>query len=399
MTDRNTEMKGSFDTGRPRTKSSLARRRGARPGYAVRTLLGLLLLASLGAGCSGNQAPSSPEIRPVRYAQAFDADSDQARTFAGVARAASEQNLAFRVTGTVTAVNVNVGSRIRRGQVLAQLDSGDLELRRQQAEAGLAQARAQARNAHASYERVVALYESGNASMSDLDAARASYESANASEGSATTALRLAEQQVVYTRLLAPVNGSVSRVMVDVNEAIGAGQPVVVVLDTGGSPEVQVTVPEAFIGGLALGRPAEVVFGALTDGAFAATITEVGTAAAGAGGFPVIVRLDAGRNAAQVRPGMAAEVTFRVEDQPGETTGVLVPPEAVGQDQKGRFAYVLALPDTGNVATAERRTVETGALTPEGLEILHGISGGEYVATAGLRTLAPGQQVRLAAAR
>lgn len=367
------------------------RRRAARRPF-------LVLAACLLAGCGGEEAASSADIRPVRYARAFVVGTDRIRTFAGVARAASEQDLAFRVAGTVTAVEVAVGSRVRRGQVLARLDSGDLELRRQQAEAGVAQARAQARNARATYERVAALYGSGNASMSDLDAARATYESANASEASAATALRLAEQQVSYALLQAPVDGSVSRVAVDVNEAVGAGQTVVVVIDTGGSPEVQVTVPETFIANMRAGRPAEVAFATLAGGAFGATVTEVGTAAAGAGGFPVTVRLDAQPNAAQVRPGMAAEVTFRIEGRPG-AAGVLVPPEAVGQDQRGRFVYVLAPPDTGNVATAERRTVETGALTPEGLEILDGVQDGEYVATAGLATLAPGQRVRLLDAR
>ncbi|WP_420438758.1 efflux RND transporter periplasmic adaptor subunit [Candidatus Palauibacter sp.] len=338
------------------------------------------------------------EIRPVRYAQAFVAGSERTRTFPGIARAASEQDIAFRVAGTVTAVEVAVGSMVRRGQVLARLDSGDLELRRQQAEAGLAQARAQARNAEASYERVVALFESGNASMSDLDAARASYESANASQTSAATALRLAEQQVSYARLAAPVDGSVSRVMVDVNEAVGAGQTVVVIIATVGSPEVQVTVPETFIGGLQAGRPAQVVFDALADGSFAASVSEVGSAAAGAAGFQVIVRLDGSLDATRVRPGMAAEVTFSIGGRSG-TTGVLVPPEAVGQDHTGRFVYVINRSDGGEIATAERRTVETGTLTPEGLEILAGVADGEYVATAGLRTLASGQSVRLLGTR
>lgn len=356
------------------------------------------LVAGPGAGCGGDDAAPPAEIRPVRYAQAFVAGTDRTRTFPGIARAASEQDLAFRVAGTVTAVEVDVGSAVRRGQVLARLDFGDLELSRQQAEAGLAQARAQARNAGASYERAVALYESGNASMADLDAARASYESANASEASAATALRLAEQQVAYTRLLAPVDGSVSRVGVDVNEAVAAGQTVVVIIDTGGSPEVHVTVPEAFIGGLRTGRPAQVLFGALSDGNFGAAVTEVGTAAAGAGGFPVTVRLDDGAAATRVRPGMAAEVTFSIEGRPG-AAGVLVPPEAVGQDQNGRFVYVLSRAGAADIAIAERRTVETGALTPEGVEILAGVAGGEYVATAGLRTLAAGQQVRLLDAR
>ena len=352
------------------------------------------LLAGVATGCGEEESVVQADTRPVRYAQAFLGGSDQSRTFPGIARAASEQDLAFRVAGTVTAVEVDVGSVVRRGQVLAQLDAGDFELRRQQAEAGLAQARAQARNAAASYERVVALYERGNASMSDLDAARASYESAKASEASSATALRLAEQQVAYTRLPAPVDGSVSRVAVDVNEAVGASQTVVVVIDSAGSPEVQVTVPEAFIGGLTMGRPARVVFDALAEGAFGAVVTEVGTAAASAGGFPVIVRLDESAAGAQVRPGMAAEVTFSIEGRPG-TAGVLVPPQAVGQDRRDRYVYVLVQSGRGDIATAERRTVETGALTAEGLEILEGVGEGEYVATAGLRTLASGQQVRL----
>ncbi len=341
-----------------------------------------LMGVGLGTGCGNEEEAASPEIRPVRYAQAFVAGSNQTRTFPGVARAASEQNLAFRVSGTVTAVEVSVGSMVHRGQVIIQLDSGDLELRRQQAEAGLAQVRAQSRNAKANYERVVALYENGNASMSDMDAARASYESINASQVSAEMALRLAEQQVSYTQLVAPINGSVSRVSVDVNEAVGAGQPVVVIIDTGENPEVQVTVPGVFIGSLNKGYPAEVVFSAIEHGGFTAVVTEVGTAATSAGGFPAIVRLEDGANVTQVRPGMAAEVTFRIMGDSDASGGVLVPPKAVGQDHKSRFVYVLNHSGTENIATAERRSVEVGSLTPDGLEILGDVTDGEYVATA-----------------
>lgn len=353
-----------------------------------------LMIAGLGTGCGSEEEVALPEIRPVRYAQAFVAGGNQTRTFPGVARAASEQHLAFRVSGTVTTVEVTVGSIVRRGRVIMQLDSGDLELRRQQAEAGLAQARAQSRNAKANYERVVALYENGNTSMSDMDAARASYESTNASQVSAETALRLAEQQVAYTQLVAPIDGSVSQVAVDVNEAVGTGQPVVAIIDTGGNPEVQVTVPEVFIGGLHRGYPADVVFGALENGDFTASVTEVGTSATSAGGFPVIARLHDRANLTRVRPGMAAEVTFRITGD-SDVSGVLVPPQAVGQDHKSRFVYVLNRSDSNNIATAERRPVEIGSLTPEGLEILGDVTDGEYVATAGLRTLVTGQQVRL----
>ena len=353
-------------------------------------LVGLAVLVA----CGGGDDPPDPVVRPVRYAEAVAAGGERARLFAGIARAASEQDLSFRVAGTVAAVEVDVGTRVRRGQTLVRLDPGDLELRRQQSEAGLAQARAQARNAQASYERVAALYESGNASTSDFDAARAAYESGNASVTSAQTALRLAEQQVAYTSLAASVDGSVSRVMVEANEAVGAGQTVVVVIDLGGNPEVEVLVPEAFIGSIRSGQRAEAVFGAVPGERFSATVTEVGTAVAGAAGFPVVVRLDDGEAASGVRPGMAAEVTLLIEGDAGGT-GVLVPPEAVEQDHLGSFVYVLVPRDTGDVATAERRAVEVGAFAPMGLEIVSGLGSGEYVATAGMRTLTPGALVRL----
>ena len=352
--------------------------------------IALLILS----GCGGEPDAVDRQIRPVRFSQATVAGSEQTRTFPGTSRAASEQDLAFRVSGIVTTVEVDVGSTVRKGQVLVRLDSGDLILRQQQAEAGLAQARAQSRNAKANYERVVALYETGNTSLSDMDAVRASFESANASEVSAETALRLAQQQVAYAQLLAPISGSVSQVRVDVNESVNAGQTVVVLIDTGQNPEVQVTVPEAFIGGLRSGQSAQVMFGALSGPPFNGLVTEVGSAATGAGGFPVIVQLTENEQLRNIRPGMAAEVTFQVEGQ-SEYNGVLVPPQSVQQDHLGRFVFVLMNPDEANIATAERRIVMTGSLTPDGLEILDGVLDGEYVATAGLSTLETGQQVRL----
>jgi len=92
--------------------------------------------------------------------------------------------------------------------------------------------------------------------------------------------------------------------------------------------------------------------------------------------------------------GMTAEVTLLIEGDPG-VAGVLVPPEAVDEDHLGSFVYVLVPTDAGDVATAERRAVEVGVFAPLGLEIVSGLESGEYVATAGIRTLEPGASVRL----
>ena len=354
-----------------------------------------IMAAGVLAGCSQEDAAPEVVLRPVRYTQVYAAGSSRSRTFAGTAQSASAQRLSFRVAGTVQRVTIEVGSRVRRGQTLASLDSSDYSLKREQAEAGLAQARAEARNAEASYERVVALYENNNASRSDLDAARAAFESAAAAVRSAGTARALAAQNVDYTRLVAPVNGTVAQVEVEANETVSSGE-VIVVVDSEGHPEVNAAVPEAFIGGIRSRQTVQVTFHAVPGQGFGATVTEVGTATTGGGTFTVTVRLNDDTD--QVRPGMAAEVTFQIEGQGDGSTRVLVPAEAVGQDQNGRFVYVLQGRE-GELATTERRTVEIGALTAEGLEILNGVSDGEYVATAGLRALSDGLQVRLLSAQ
>jgi hypothetical protein len=98
-------------------------------------------------------------------------------------------------------------------------------------------------------------------------------------------------------------------------------------------------------------------------------------------------------NEGAVRPGMAAEVRFRF-DSADQRERVLVPPVAVGEDRQGRFAFVVEPGEDGG-GIARRRTVEVGALTAEGLEVLTGLSDGEIVVTAGLSRLTDGQTVRL----
>lgn len=347
--------------------------------------------------CQEESPPPEPVVRSVRYAQAIAAGTSRPRTFTGTAQAASAQRLSFLVSGTVQSLPVEVGSRVRRGELLAQLDSRDYSLQQQRAEAELAQAQAQARSAVAEYERVVALYENRNASRSDLDAARASFESAEATVRSAQTGLRLAEQDVEYTTMTAPVDGVVSSVDVEVNETVSTGETIVII-NMAGNPEVAVAVPSAFIRRIQAGDRVRVELDALAGFEYEATVTQVGTTTVGGGTFLVTVRLN--EDTEEVRPGMAAEATFQVEGQSatGDSLRVLVPSEAVGQDQAGQFVWVLQ-PIDGDFATAERRVVSVGALSENGLEVLNGVEDGEYVATAGLSSLSEGQRLRLLASR
>lgn len=357
----------------------------------------LTLVAALASfACAEPEPPPEPEPRLVRSLVVEPRGEARLRTFSGVARADVESRLSFRVAGTVEEVRVEVGDRVRRGQLLARLDPIDYELQVEQAEAAVAQTVAGERRAAADYDRVRGLYENNNASKSDLDAARAAAESAKAQREAAEKQLEQARQRVAYTRLGSPAAGAIASVEVEVNESVQAGHPIML-LSAGGETEVEVAVPEALISRIERGQPVTVTFDALPGRSFPAKVTEVGVAAVGtATTFPVTVRLDGAdiEEGGEVRSGMTAEVAFRFAGGEGR---ILVPPVSVGEDRQGRFVFVVES-GTGSEARAvvHRRAVEVGELTSDGLEITSGLEPGERIATAGVRRLEEGLEVRIA---
>ncbi len=352
---------------------------------------GILLVLVLFSACAKDDSETEDFVRLVRYERVFATGGARVRTFSGTAQAGLESRLSFKVAGTVHRVTVKVGDRVRQGQVLAELDASDYRLKLQEAEAALTQAQAQRRNARSSYDRVAALYENRNASKQELDGARAAYESASAQVESIEKRLELARLQVDYTRLAAPFDGAVASVDVDVNENVGVGAPILV-LTSGGRPEVSVSVPEVLISQVRPGGPATVTFDAIPGRRLRAVVTEVGVASTGfATTFPVTVTLEEGAD--EVRPGMAAEVAFTFETA-GTVERVVVPSVAVGEDRLGRFVFTVE-PSEESLGVARRVPVVVGDLTSEGLEILDGVREGDLVITAGVSRIADGQKVRL----
>ena len=353
----------------------------------------VMLIATLLLGSCAEKEQPKEVIRPVRYVQIFSTGGTRTRSFSGVAQAGLESKLSFKVPGTIKRVAVKVGDRVNAGDVIAQLDPNDYQLQVQQADAGLANARAQARNAEANYERVRALYEHNNASKTDLDATRAGSESARAGVQSAEKQLELARLQLSYTTLTAPARGAIAQVHVEMNENVNAGKQVVL-LTSGTHIEVKVSIPGILISRIREGSTVAVTFDALPDKEHAAKVTEVGVAATGmVTTFPVTVRLD--RSSPDIRPGMAAVVAFLFESR-DQRERFVVPSVSVAEDRKGRFVYVVE-PISGEdgFGVIHRKDVTIGELTSDGLEIFEGLSDGELVVTAGMSRITDGKKVRI----
>lgn len=357
-------------------------------------VLAFIITAALSCGSSEEKARET--IRPVRYQEVLASGGGEIRTFTGVAKAGLESNLSFKVSGTILTLPVKLGDKVTEGELISEIDPSDYLIQKQESEASLISAQAQARNAQADYSRIRALYENNNASRGELDNARASSESADAQVEAARKRLELSDLQLSYTRLTSPVDGAIAEVYVEVNENVSTGEKIVTVT-SGTNTEVNVAVPEILISSIIVGSPVEIKFDAIPGKTYTGTVTEVGVAATSAATtFPVTVRVDS--EDGSILPGMAAEVAFRFEN-PGGENAIFVPSVSVGEDREGRYVFVLEADGQteGDEDTyiTKKKPVTVGHISAQGIEIVDGLSGGELIVTAGVRRINDGQRVKL----
>ena len=210
-------------------------------------LIAAALFVTALTGCEQKTTEVEEVIRKVRYIELAAVGDRQTRTFSGVTKAALETDLSFKVSGLLTDLEVNVGDVIELGQTVARVDPTDYEVSLREAEAGLERAKAEERNAAASFDRTRELYENRNASRNDLDTARATAESVSAQVRAMAQQVEAVRLQLSYTRLTSPQLCSVAQRYVEVNQNVSAGQSIMRV-NCGDCPEIQVDVPGVYIG-------------------------------------------------------------------------------------------------------------------------------------------------------
>ena len=131
--------------------------------------LAALATVLLLAGCEASTAPAIKSDRPVQVQRVTFENENAMREFVGVVRARHETDLGFRVAGKIVTRIVNVGDRVRAGDVVARLDPQDAQLQTESASAELAAATSNQAQTAADHQRYLTLRERGFASIADFD--------------------------------------------------------------------------------------------------------------------------------------------------------------------------------------------------------------------------------------
>lgn len=194
------------------------------------------------AACS-KPLPKAEEVRPVRTMVAAVDQAPLLAEFPGEVRARYESRLGFRVAGKIVARQVEVGSRVRRGQRLMQLDPQDLQLAQAQAGAGLAAAQGNRDLAQADLKRYRELRAQNFVSQALLEAKETSYMTAQASYRQALAAYQNQAHQTGYATLVSDVDGVITGIDAEAGQVVAAGTPVVRVAQPS-QREIVIGVPE-----------------------------------------------------------------------------------------------------------------------------------------------------------
>lgn len=354
-----------------------------RPRNGTRMGMGLLLALAL-VGCGGEPAAEAP--RPVLVVHPEAGGDAAGLSLAGEVRAREESPLAFRVGGKLVRRVVDVGDRVRRGQLLAELDPGDLALQAQAAQAELVAAEGQLQRARADRERYAALADEQLVSRSARDAQEAAYAAALGQARAARANLDAARNQVAYSQLRAPADGVIAARQAEAGQVVAAGQPVFT-LAANGPREVAIALPESRIHAFAVGRPAQVELWNEQGRRLPARIREIAPAADPA------TRTYAARVALQpgsdVELGQSARVHFEPAD--GDAAVLTVPLAALQRNDAGGTAVWVVDPRSHAL---HLQPVEAGPYGEDRVPILRGLSPGDWIVAAGGHLLREGQVVR-----
>jgi membrane fusion protein, multidrug efflux system len=354
-----------------------------RPEFILSRLAFALFIAAGLAACS--KAPSKTEdVRPVRAITLSAAQQQLVAEYSGNVQARVESQLGFRVSGKIQQRKVDVGSLVKPGQVLMQLDPQDLQLAQTQAQANLKAAQSNYELAGFELKRYEDLRKTNAISQSALDAKKTAFDAAKASWEQAQAAFKTSSNQSGYATLVADVAGVVTAINAEVGQVVAAGTPVVQVAKAG-ELEVVVGVPENSVDLVTRANDVQIRLWADKRTALPGKIRELSPMADPATRtFTAKVTITDPQQAQRIKLGMTASVQFAV-NTPGAF--VKVPLTALYQSKGATSVWIV---EQGKV-----KLVPVQVVGVNGNDILlsDGVSAGQTVVTAGVHVLNPGQPV------
>ncbi len=366
-----------------------------RPGTIAAVMMAILLV---GCGEAPTQSEvTTPPVRGLITTVVKSAEKTTRRRYPGVLEATDITTLSYEVAGKLEEFPLQVGQRVKKGDVLAELDSTTFEAEVESQEASVAEAKALLEQARDNLKRKTALFARRATTRVSVDDAETDVRTNEARLTRAQRALDTARKDLTKTKLYAPFDGIINSVDASSFQTIAVGSKITSIY-AATSYEVSFSVSYDIVSRIVVGTPAVVRLADDPSVQLAAVVSELGERADSVSSFPVIVKLK--DTHPLIRAGMAVEV--KLEFKLPSATGYLIPISAAIADeeivQRARPTdpspldiYVY----DDKTSSVKRRRVTMAGIRENQFLIVKGLEPGERVATAGVSFLREGMRVKL----
>lgn len=343
----------------------------------------LALLAAALVACRSEQAPPV-EARPVGVVTVAAGQFSDDVQLSGEVQAKKDVGLAFRIGGRVLERPVNVGDRVKAGQVIARLEPALEQNALIAAKAALEAARGEVSTARNTYERQERLMAQGFTTRPRYDQARRAQETAQAALENAEAQVELAGDRLGFTELRTDVAGVVTARQVEPGEVVQPGQ-VLVQVARDDSRDAVFNVPAALLDPRFADAKIRV---SLAD---APAVTAYGSVREVAPQADPVTRTFAVRVGLQDPP-EAMRLGSTVVGTIEVSTAAIVSIPASALSQQGRSPAVWVVDPAKS--TVSLRDIDVLRFDPSKIILSQGLAPGEMIVSAGVQALHPGQRVR-----
>ncbi len=292
-------------------------------------------------------------------------------TATGTLEAVTTVQVGSQVSGTISALYVDFNDRVKKGQVVAQLDPTFLKAQMAQTQADLEKADASVNLSRKEYERALSLFEKNLISESESDLSLTNYELAVAQQKSARAALDRARTNLDYATIISPIDGVVISRDVDVGQTVAASlqaPTLFTIAQDLAEMQVNTSIDEADIGAIAEGQKVLFTVDAYPESTFEGTVSQIRLS-------PEIVQnvvtynviIQVSNPKLLLKPGMTANVTILVdyrEDVLKVPAGALRfrPPEEGGESSPEKQPTGMHAPNSQSTAVASSSSAPPGQI-------------------------------------
>lgn len=344
--------------------------------------LGAVVLLALCCFSCGKKESAQNRIRPVKVTTVVSRNEIR-KDYSGIVDAVKFVNLAFRVPGQIINLPVVEGQKVKKGDLIAQLDPREINLQYEAAKAAYETSKAQ-------LERNQRLIQRQAISQQEMEIAKSNFEQSKSN-------YEAQQNNLADTYLRAPFSGSIAKRSVENYQRVNAGQTIGQLID---SKDLQIyfTIPDNSLPLVQGNNKSFTVEFEMYKGVhFEAQLKEYVEASPEGAGIPVFLTITDPRftkDKYDIKPGFSCNVSMTVNLGNKELESPYVPLTAVFASPESTQEYVWVL--NTQTSTVSRRAIKTGSLIDaSNILVTDGLKTGELVVTAGVTQIIEGEKVKI----